>query len=427
MATDQRDRARGDAPRRRAGRAAVGEAPTPTPTSARVVLDRGGRGRRRGLPPAGRRPARRGRALCRRRRPGPRRHRRRHARAVRPHRPHRAVRRGLHRRRRARVVVRGRRPDPGGARRRRDCCARRASTSRPGCSPTRPRPANERWLTARAAADGRSCVWKVAATLDGRVAAADGTSRWISSPESRADAHRLRAECDAIVAGIGHGAGRRPGADRARRRRALVATSRCGWSSTPTAVRRPARGSATRPRRPGSRPPPSCGADAARPRRPRRPAARRCTAAATGSCCSRAGPTLAGAFLRDGLVDEVVAYLATDPARRRPRGARRHRRRDARRRAARSTSSTSTRAVPTCASRPAPRRAPSPGGGLSVHRHHRGARRGGRDRRTRATASRLALRGPAVTSDAPAGDSIAVNGVCLTVVEQRTTASSPPT
>src|SRR4029453_14816928 len=31
----------------------------------------------------------------------------------------------------------------------------------------------------------------------------DGTSRWISSAESRADAHRLRAECDAIVAGVG--------------------------------------------------------------------------------------------------------------------------------------------------------------------------------------------------------------------------------
>jgi diaminohydroxyphosphoribosylaminopyrimidine deaminase/5-amino-6-(5-phosphoribosylamino)uracil reductase len=43
----------------------------------------------------------------------------------------------------------------------------------------------------------------VASTLDGRVAAADGTSRWISSPESRADAHRLRAKVDTIVAGVG--------------------------------------------------------------------------------------------------------------------------------------------------------------------------------------------------------------------------------
>jgi diaminohydroxyphosphoribosylaminopyrimidine deaminase/5-amino-6-(5-phosphoribosylamino)uracil reductase len=46
-------------------------------------------------------------------------------------------------------------------------------------------------------------IWKVAATLDGRVAAPDGTSRWISSPESRADTHALRACCDTIVAGSG--------------------------------------------------------------------------------------------------------------------------------------------------------------------------------------------------------------------------------
>jgi diaminohydroxyphosphoribosylaminopyrimidine deaminase/5-amino-6-(5-phosphoribosylamino)uracil reductase len=46
-------------------------------------------------------------------------------------------------------------------------------------------------------------VWKVASTLDGRVAAVDGTSRWISSAESRADAHVLRSRVDAIVAGVG--------------------------------------------------------------------------------------------------------------------------------------------------------------------------------------------------------------------------------
>jgi diaminohydroxyphosphoribosylaminopyrimidine deaminase/5-amino-6-(5-phosphoribosylamino)uracil reductase len=46
-------------------------------------------------------------------------------------------------------------------------------------------------------------TWKFAATLDGRSAAADGTSRWITSPEARADVHRLRAECDAILIGTG--------------------------------------------------------------------------------------------------------------------------------------------------------------------------------------------------------------------------------
>jgi diaminohydroxyphosphoribosylaminopyrimidine deaminase / 5-amino-6-(5-phosphoribosylamino)uracil reductase len=46
-------------------------------------------------------------------------------------------------------------------------------------------------------------VWKVAATLDGRVAAADGSSRWITGPEARAEVHRLRATCDAVVVGSG--------------------------------------------------------------------------------------------------------------------------------------------------------------------------------------------------------------------------------
>ncbi len=52
--------------------------------------------------------------------------------------------------------------------------------------------------------NGRPYVtWKYAATLDGRSAAADGTSRWITSPEARADVHRLRTECDAILVGTG--------------------------------------------------------------------------------------------------------------------------------------------------------------------------------------------------------------------------------
>lgn len=46
-------------------------------------------------------------------------------------------------------------------------------------------------------------TWKLAATLDGRSAAADGTSRWVSSRAARRDAHRLRASCDAILVGTG--------------------------------------------------------------------------------------------------------------------------------------------------------------------------------------------------------------------------------
>ena len=49
---------------------------------------------------------------------------------------------------------------------------------------------------------GRPFVtWKLAATLDGRSAAADGSSRWITGEPARRDVHRLRAECDAILVG----------------------------------------------------------------------------------------------------------------------------------------------------------------------------------------------------------------------------------
>ncbi len=44
-------------------------------------------------------------------------------------------------------------------------------------------------------------VWKVATTLDSKVAASDGTSQWITGPKSREDVQALRAQSDAIVIG----------------------------------------------------------------------------------------------------------------------------------------------------------------------------------------------------------------------------------
>jgi diaminohydroxyphosphoribosylaminopyrimidine deaminase/5-amino-6-(5-phosphoribosylamino)uracil reductase len=58
---------------------------------------------------------------------------------------------------------------------------------------------------------GRSlCLVKTAASLDGRTAAADGTSQWITGAEARADAHRLRAESGAVVVGAGTALADRP-------------------------------------------------------------------------------------------------------------------------------------------------------------------------------------------------------------------------
>lgn len=58
------------------------------------------------------------------------------------------------------------------------------------------------WRTA--VARRRSHVtWKYAATLDGRSAAADGSSRWITGPQARADVHLMRAQADAVLVGSG--------------------------------------------------------------------------------------------------------------------------------------------------------------------------------------------------------------------------------
>jgi diaminohydroxyphosphoribosylaminopyrimidine deaminase/5-amino-6-(5-phosphoribosylamino)uracil reductase len=46
-------------------------------------------------------------------------------------------------------------------------------------------------------------TWKYAATLDGRSAAADGSSRWITGEAARAQVHLLRSQVDAVVVGSG--------------------------------------------------------------------------------------------------------------------------------------------------------------------------------------------------------------------------------
>ena len=98
--------------------------------------------------------------------------------------------------------LRRRRPEPGRRRRRRRLRAAGVEVVGGVEEHAAASGALRPWL--HAVRTGRPFVtWKFAATLDGRVAAADCTSRWISSAASRADVHRLRAEVDAIMVGSG--------------------------------------------------------------------------------------------------------------------------------------------------------------------------------------------------------------------------------
>jgi diaminohydroxyphosphoribosylaminopyrimidine deaminase / 5-amino-6-(5-phosphoribosylamino)uracil reductase len=165
----------------------------------------------------------------------------------------------------------------------------------------RPDPAAEELVAAWAFAvrHGRPrVVWKVAATLDGRAAAADRTSRWISSPEARADSHELRARCGAVVAGTGTILTDDP---------ALTARHLDGTLRD----RQPWRVAV------GLRPVPPTASirDGSGPtlvlatRDPHEVLAE-LHAREVRQVLLEGGPTLAAAFWRAGLVDEVVAYLA---------------------------------------------------------------------------------------------------------------------
>jgi diaminohydroxyphosphoribosylaminopyrimidine deaminase / 5-amino-6-(5-phosphoribosylamino)uracil reductase len=149
-------------------------------------------------------------------------------------------------------------------------------------------------------------VWKYAATLDGRSAAQDGTSRWITSPEARADVHALRGTVDAIVAGVG----------------TVLADDPALTVRLPDLERRPLRVVVDSAGRTPSR---AKVHDGAAPTWV-------ATAAEVGAgpdgrvdlaklltalyrrdvraVLLEGGPTLAGGFLAAGLVDEVVGYVA---------------------------------------------------------------------------------------------------------------------
>ncbi len=149
---------------------------------------------------------------------------------------------------------------------------------------------------------GRPWVtWKFASTLDGRVAAADGTSQWITSADARADVHVLRAACGAVLIGTGtawaddpqltvrDGGARDGAAARVQPLRVVL-----GRRDLPRGAR--LRDAAAHTLQVRSRNPFEA-LEALQARGIRR-------------VLLETGPTVAAAFLRAGLVDEIVAYLA---------------------------------------------------------------------------------------------------------------------
>lgn len=155
---------------------------------------------------------------------------------------------------------------------------------------------NEAWTFA--VAHGRPrVIWKTATTLDGRSAAADGTSQWITGPVARAAVHRLRADCGAIVIGTGTALADQP----------RLTVRGPDDRPAPTQPLRVVLGRRDLPDGPlTSGPAPAL---RLRHRDPGRALAG-LHARGVRQVLLEGGPTLAAAFLRAGLIDRVVFHLA---------------------------------------------------------------------------------------------------------------------
>jgi diaminohydroxyphosphoribosylaminopyrimidine deaminase / 5-amino-6-(5-phosphoribosylamino)uracil reductase len=146
-------------------------------------------------------------------------------------------------------------------------------------------------------------VWKVAATLDGRVAAADGSSRWVTGPEARAAVHRLRATCDAVVVGSGTALTDDP---QLTVRDAELPPTHPAAARQPLRVVLDRRGRLPRTARVLDDAAPTLVSAAAGPRE----LLAELFARDVRRVLLEGGPTLAAAFLREGLVDEAVVHVA---------------------------------------------------------------------------------------------------------------------
>lgn len=139
-------------------------------------------------------------------------------------------------------------------------------------------------------------TWKYGASVDGRSAANDGTSQWITSEQSRADVHRRRAFADAVLVGTGTVfaddpklTARTPDNELVPHQPLRVVVGMREVSSDAKVLNDDSHTMVIRTHDPAE------------------------VLAALGDRTDiilEGGPTLAGAFLRAGLVDRILAYLA---------------------------------------------------------------------------------------------------------------------
>lgn len=139
-------------------------------------------------------------------------------------------------------------------------------------------------------------TWKFATSIDGRSAAADGTSQWITSESARADVHRRRSTADAIIVGTGTVfvddpllTARLPDGTLAERQPLRVVVGEREISSEAKVLNDDTRTMVIRTHDPHE--------------------VIKALSDRT-DLLLEGGPTLAGAFLRAGVIDRILAYVA---------------------------------------------------------------------------------------------------------------------
>jgi diaminohydroxyphosphoribosylaminopyrimidine deaminase / 5-amino-6-(5-phosphoribosylamino)uracil reductase len=138
-------------------------------------------------------------------------------------------------------------------------------------------------------------TWKFATSIDGRSAAPDGSSQWITGEASRADVHRRRAVADAIVVGTGTVLAddptltARPDGTLAEKQPLRVVVGQREISQDARVLNDDSRTMILRTRDPH---------EVIR------------TLSDRIDVIIEGGPTLAGAFLRAGVIDRILAYVA---------------------------------------------------------------------------------------------------------------------